>query len=53
MKAEEESEEDVKKKVRQRKEWRDYFLAQLDEHGMEYEEQEPQVRAYTSTVFCT
>ena len=48
----EQSEEDVKKKVRQRKEWRDYFLAQLDKHGMEYEEQEPQVRAYYFYSFC-
>ena len=42
-KKEEENEEDVKQKVRQRKEWRDNFLSRLDEYGMEYEEQEPKV----------
>ena len=43
-KALEESEEEVKKKVLQRKEWRDYFLSKLDENGMDYEEQDPKVR---------
>ena len=54
IKKEEDSDEDVKRKVRQRKEWRDYFLAQLDEQGMDYEEQEPKVCVcmYLYTLSC-
>ena len=48
----EESEEDVKEKVRQRKQWRDSFLAKLHEYGMDYEEQDPNVSVH-STVSCS